>query len=464
MPTSPATVNGMVDPPGRLPRLINTAVVVARAAVERSVPFWSAERIEWLQRRRLRAIVRHAYQTVPFYTRAMDELGLRPGDFREVTDLARLPLLDASQVRRDLSAFLSAKYVSRARYVLESSGSSSHVRTRVYWDGAAILRRLAHTARDRAVLDRLAGCGPGQRHLYVLPPNGASLRLRAWWDALTVRPGGRAECIVFAPDESLDLAVECLRTVRPHVVFSFGSWAHLFFRFVGERGLEIPVPRVWVYGGDGLGPDGRALIEGKYGCPTYSTYQSVETGRLGFQCEERAAFHLNVDLCAVRVVDARGRPVAPGEEGEVIVSNLHNRAMVLLNYRLGDRAVLARQPCPCGRSLPGIESLAGRTTEIIRLGGDRDVSSLALQNLFRPELEAMLQVQIVQHRTRQLTWRLVPLAHADRAAIARALIERGREVLGRDVEIDVEFVEHIPAASGGKVRSVVSTMAQTDHP
>jgi phenylacetate-CoA ligase len=452
----------MPESAGPIERLLNTSSVVARAVVERSLPFWSAGWIEGLQRRRLRAMVQHAYRTVPFYRRAMDERGLSPRDLRDAADLARLPLLGSAEVRRDSVPFLSTAYERDSLYALQSSGSSALVRKLVYWDAASIVKNLAHTARDRAVLDRLAAGGAGSRHLYILPPDGASLRIRAWWDALTIPSPRRAERHDLAPDQPYEAAVERLRAIRPRVVFSFGSYADLFFRFVRNHGLDIPVPRVWVYGGDGLSPAGRELMETIYGTTAYSTYQAVETGRLGFQCERRDGFHLNVDLCAVRLVDVHGRPVPPGEEGEVVISNLYNRAMVLLNYRLGDRAALRRDPCPCGRSLPVLAYLAGRTTDIIRLDGDRETSSLVLQNLFRRELEQAFQVQIVQAKPAQITWRVVPFSGADRAVLQRGLVARGREVLGADVEVRVEFVDHMPTTPGGKVVTV-RPLPREDH-
>jgi phenylacetate-CoA ligase len=86
----------------------------------------------------------------------------------------------------------------------------------------------------------------------------------------------------------------------------------------------------------------------------------MEAGTIGFQCERREGFHLNVDLCAVRIVDAEGRTVPPGTSGDIVISSLDNRATVLLNYRIGDRGTLSPQPCPCGRSLPLLASLEGR--------------------------------------------------------------------------------------------------------
>ena len=443
----------MPEPPGRARRLFNTGAVLARAAVERAVPFRDPRWIARLQGRRVRAIVRHAHATVPFYRRAMAERGLAPDDIQDAAGLARLPLLDSRHVRLHIDEFVSSAYDRSALYALETSGSSSLVRTRVYWDAQSILEKLAHTARDRAVLDRLVGSKDARRRLYILPPLGASMRLVAWWDEMTIVP--RAPRSILGPEAPYAAAVERLRAQEPHVVYSFGSYADGFFRFVRSRRLEFPVPRVWMYGGDALDAGGRAIIEQEYGCPTYSTYQSVETGRLGFQCERRTGFHLNVDLCAVRLVDGAGLEVPPGHEGDVVISNLGNRGMVLLNYRLGDRAVLSDEPCPCGRSLPMIEYVAGRTTEMLRLGDGRLVSSFVIRHLFRDELARALQVQIVHGEPGRFTWRIVPLSTAECGAMGDALVERGRQLFGDEVAIDVEFVDAIPLTPGGKLRAVV---------
>ena len=78
----------------RAKRLLNTVDLVARGAIERSIPFWPTEWIDRLQRYRLRAIIYHAYDTVPFYRQVMNERGLHPSDFRTVEDLSKLPLID----------------------------------------------------------------------------------------------------------------------------------------------------------------------------------------------------------------------------------------------------------------------------------------------------------------------------------------------------------------------------------
>lgn len=199
-----------------------------------------------------------------------------------------------------------------------------------------------------------------------------------------------------------------------------------------------------------LSPDRRDLIEERFGCTVYSTYQAVEMSRIGFECERRQGFHLNMDLCALRVVDEVGNDVAAGLDGEIIVSNLHNRAMVLLNYRLGDWGALSVESCPCGRSLPLLARLEGRRTEAIVLGDGRVLTALIVGSLFKQENVAALKVQIVHPAPGVVRWRIVPFAGADQDAWQISLLARGKEVLGESTRVEVEFVADIPPTPAGK--------------
>jgi len=246
-----------------------------------------------------------------------------------------------------------------------------------------------------------------------------------------------------------------LNEFQPHIAFSYGSHAEHFFRYLVDSGTTTAIPRVWRYSGDPISPGGKELIEKTFGCTVHSTYSSVETGRIGFQCERCRGFHLDVDLTAVRVVDDLGRDVPAGEDGEIIVSNLQNRAMVLLNYRQGDLGALAAAPCPCGRSLPLLERLQGRRGELIALADGRVLPSLLVGSLFSSQLGSVLKSQIVHPAPGYIRWRIVPFTGVDQEELRSALLSRGREVLGEGTRAEVEFVDDIPSTRVGKFRQVV---------
>jgi phenylacetate-CoA ligase len=216
-----------------------------------------------------------------------------------------------------------------------------------------------------------------------------------------------------------------------------------------------PLPRVWVYTGDMVSPETAILAE-RHGCALYSIYATTEAGGIGFQCERREGLHLNVDLCCVRIVDELGRTMPDGEDGELIVSTLGNRAMALLNFRIGDRGRLATDPCPCGRGLPVLARLDGRHSDAVTLADGRRLSSLYVEGLFRIELRAARQVQLVQRDPRTICWRLVTHTGTDREQLRAALIKRGRDVLGAGTQLAVEFVEEIAPTGEGKSRRVIA--------
>lgn len=436
-------------------RLLNTGYLGVLARVEREIPFWPLGRVEWIQRRRLRSTIQHAYESVPFYRRVMNERGLAPDDFQTAADLAKLPFIGDADLQRSPEEFVSTRIEECARYAVYTSGTQSGRRTVIYWDEAASLRQLAYHERDRVVYNRLAGQGWGQRQLYILPPTSSSLETRAFWDARTLTPHSLAQRHVVSSNLRFDEVISQINAVRPVVVFSYGSYAEQFARYVDGCGLAVAGPKVWMYGGDMLSPAGRQLLEERLGCTVYSTYQTAESGRLGFQCERCQGFHLNVDLCAVRLVDDGGRAVPPGERGEVVVSNLHNRAMVLLNYRLGDLAVLSPEPCACGRSLPVLGRLEGKRSEAIFLPGGRSLSVYQVENACAEERKSTLAAQLVQPAPDRLIWRVVAAPGVDLEALRGRFVETTTRFVGGSFRVAVEFVQEIPSTPQGKLRRVI---------
>jgi phenylacetate-CoA ligase len=441
-------------------RLYNTAKVAVLARHERAVPFWSPERIARQQGRRVRAIAAHAYATVPFYMESMRTLRLTPRDIRSADDLALLPLIDQTVVRADEGRFLSSSVAASQRRAMHSAGSHGGHRGETWWDNDALLHKLAYLERDRAVIGRLLGRATGHRQLYILPNGAQSFVLRDWWTEWTVTPKRLATRIVEPAESSYERILDRLRAERADVVYSYGSFAEHFAQWLAARGERIDTPRVWCYGGDAMSVPARALLERQTGALAYSTYQSTEMGRLGFECERRSGFHLNVDLCAVRLVDANGRTVPAGSDGEVVVSNLHNRATVLLNFRLGDLAVMASAPCECGRTLPVLRELLGRHTEIVHLADGRAISGLVLQATCLDALTGALSVQLVAGSVGCVTMRIVLAAGAELGAIERRVRAVIDERFGDQLTISLEPVSSLPAGAGGKFARVVRADAR----
>jgi len=468
---------------GVLMRARKTAYLLAASQIERTVPCWPIERIEWLQRRRLRAALEYAHAQVPFYRRALREHGLAPGDFTTARDLERLPLIDGAMLAVNPDDFTAEQYRHAGREVFSTSGSTTGVRKRICWDHGSLMRRFARGERDRIVITQLAGerwtammlrefitTEPARtiaarllridsethQRLQILPTGFASRTMRTIGGERSLIPRRPLHYHHLSPAAPFEVVAAQIRAIKPRVVYSFGSYVEQFLRYLADRGTEIPMPKLWVYLGDMASEAARELAE-ELGCRLYSVYGAMEAGTIGFQCEQRNGFHVNIDLCALRIIDDHGRTLPPGEPGEIVISSLDNRGTVLLNYRIGDRGILAKRPCPCGRSLPLLASFEGRRSEMIQLHDGRAVSSLMLEGLFRVELRRTLQAQIEQLRPGELRWRIVPAASANRDELRKAFAARAAQTLGTETTVTIQFTDEIARTSQGKfLRAVVN--------
>jgi len=435
-------------------RLVNTAHLAALAAIERRVPFWPSERIERRQRRRLRAMIRHAYGTVPFYRRVMDERGLRPEDVRTAEDLTRLPIVEREQLQRDPESFLSTAWPADRHVRLRSGGSTGAPRT-VHHDAAALLANAAHGERERSIVSSLIGRRVGYRETDIATRFSSAAEVRRSAHAHSLIPARvRIERQYLSLlDPPADLACQ-IGAFRPDVLHGFGSAMALLFAYHRATGVGFHRPSVVTFSADAMPEAARRLIEIEYGIPVLGTYQAIEALKIGFECGHGRGYHLNTDLYPLRLVDPEGRDVAAGASGEVVVSNLVKRATVLLNYRLGDLATLAPAPCPCGRTLPLLASVDGRRDDIIALPSGRIVHPQALRSVFIAQPEVW-QYQVVQETPTRFAAAVVAAPGADqdglRERLATGLVAR----LGDPVAFDIRFVEALARTPGGKVRTIV---------
>ena len=446
-----------------LRRCWNTARLGFRGRVERRFPYASLETIRRLQRIRLHRIVRHAYHHVPFYRQAMRERGLLPRHFRSVEDLARLPLIDGFYLQRTPEAFLSDTRPVASLLMLHSTGTSATGRKVVYWAPRDLLDQLVHGERDRTALRGILGKSWGLQRISFFDPASSTAEVSAFHRGQVMVPRALMQTHVGRCAAPLDETIEQINRVQPDVAYSYGSYAEFLFRYVEDSGRPFRAPDVWVYGGDGISADGRACIA-RQGSHLHSTYQAVEAGRIGFFCERGGGFHLNTDLCHLRLVDEGGDTVDSGDEGEVVISNLFNRGTVLLNYRLGDRGILSDEPCACGRTLPVLRELTGRMSDVLHLADGEAMLDHVFLHACKHEMGAVRVYQIVEHAPGDFVWRIIPEADVDHERLRGRLASAARAVLGDLNDMRIEFVDRMLPVASGKVTRVLRSADIADEP
>ena len=207
----------------------------------------------------------------------------------------------------------------------------------------------------------------------------------------------------------------------------------------------------FVVASEAVTTESRNFLVERCGSRLVSIYGAVEALKIGFSCERWSGIHQNADLCVVRIVDDHGAEVPAGESGEVIVSNLMNRATVLLNYRLRDVSQWLPEPCPCGRTLPLLRFPEGRVCDWVQLADGRRMHSAVALAVVQ-DMAGVLEFQVTQRSVNDFEVQLVSDGRRGWAEMEAEVCANFRERFGPDAAVSVRQVREISREPNGKRR------------
>jgi len=412
---------------------------------------WPADRLREYQEERLRAIVRHAYETVPHYRDTMDGLRLRPSDITGLADLPKLPLLRKEDVRR-LGRALRSRAVPRTALWSAATSATSGTPLPVYRDRPVSLMNHACYMRLR----RWAGFPFGAPYVTIqgrLVVPDRQQRPPFWrhnpaWNQLLMST-------VHLTDDTIGLYVEKIREFGAVAMEAFPSCAFIISRYLESRNDYLPLEALTTTG-EPLLPTERDVIEERFRTRAFDAYSTAERVAFSSECEEHEGHHLYSEFGIVEIVDDDGDPVAPGSPGLIVGTSLHNLGTPMLRYACGDVGALSERTCACGRTLPLMEGLASRVGDVIVTPSGRMLPPIMVSWSVK-NLSGVRQWQLRQERPDECHMSIVrdaPLSERYRAQVLAYFRNR----LGEDVRVHIEQVDEIPPSSTGKVRHVISTV------
>jgi phenylacetate-CoA ligase len=363
-------------------------------------------------------------------------------------DLRRIPLSDKSTLAPHARDDLIADNVPRGQLLpLSTAGSTGHPLNFCISRPAKFLRIVtewralgSHGVRmtDKVLQFR------NTRHVY---------RDRYWFNHLGLM---RRAFVHFG--EPIERKLEIIERERPTLLQGYPSVLLDIMSHLPEQRLRRLPLRYLVSCGEVLDSHARRLLEEAFQLPLINHYGAMEFGYMAWQCPEFEGLHLNEDMFIFEIV-RDGKPVADGEEGEVVVTSLHQFAMPFIRYRLGDRARILGRHCPCGRGLASIEILMGRTTDRI-LRRDGSEANPHLFHLLYHEVKGLFQYQIIQRASDRFRVRFVPLSGTETEPLWRLFQEKINQIMGYPVTIEFEQIERFSPSETGKLKLVQSEIGE----
>jgi phenylacetate-CoA ligase len=420
-------------------------VLALQFQLERS-QWLPAGRLRELQFRQLEVLLRHAYATVPYYRERWR------GDYDPVRVLtaarfAALPLL----TRRDLQdhfEVLSSDAppdghgaIGEARTSGSTGAPVRVMKTQlcgVFWN-AFTLRD--HLWRRRDLSGKLVAIRHG-----VTPGEADN------WGISTHELIETGPASVRGIDADVESQLSWLEQQEPDYLITHPSLAAELAKSALARGVRLPKLREVRTYGELLTPETRELCRQAWQAPVTDTYSTNEVGYIALQCPEHEHFHVQAEGVFIEILDERGLPCAPGEVGRVVATSLHNFAMPLIRYDLGDYAEVG-PACICGRGLAVLNRIIGRVRNmLVTAAGERYWPAIGSRSF--SDVAPILQYQLRQMEFDLIEARLVtaaPLTAAQEHGLRQLLLSR----LPPGFRVTLAYCDQIPRSAGGKYEDFV---------
>jgi phenylacetate-CoA ligase len=398
---------------------------------------WPPERVATMQRQQVDRLAAHAHAQSVFWRTRLDAAGY--GADSGWWDA--LPILTRAEAQA-AGAKLMARRVPRSHGTVSRAKTSGSTGTplEIAKTEVALLFWKAITVRDslwhaRDLRGKLAAIRVGAQHV----------ESRTWGDAYEGYDGGPG--VAFDAREDVDLQLDWLLAEQPQILLTHPSNLRALAIRSRERGCALPSLREARTYSERLPDDLREQVRAAWGVPLSDLYSANEVGYVALQCPQSGLYHVQSEDVLAEVIGDDDRPCAKGETGRVVVTSLHNYAMPLLRYDLGDLATVGGA-CPCGRTLPTLEGILGRTRNMMRLPGGRTAwPGFPLNALVK--LEAIRELKMIQHSLEEIEVQVV-LGRALTPDEETTLAEAVRTRLRHPFHVRLTTVERIARGAGHK--------------
>ncbi len=406
------------------------------------------ERTQWLkrkelihlQRRRLQALLKFAYENVPYYHKLFKSKNLRPSDIKTVEDLRKIPILKKEDIRKNPREFISTSLLHNWMIPCYTRGTTARplkfFRTKEDFSWCLASRLRAYGWGQYKFGDRIG-------LVWALE----SSELKSPYSRLK-RIVGNKTLLLNAYDlseDSIRSSANNIKKHKPHFISGYSSCIYMLAKYIETKGLfSVKLKGIFTTA-ETLLPSQRGTIEKVFECKVYDQYGSHEISSIASECSKQVGYHIHSENVLVEIVKD-GEYAVSGEIGAILVTSLHNLAMPFIRYDIGDTAIRTDESCPCGRGLPMIKSLEGRTYEYFRTS-DGSLVGLKDLDIFFEDLPVNM-FQILQRSPDEI---LIKIVKEDNYS------EKDTEFIinniawdSRKTKINVEIVDNIPSTKSGK--------------
>lgn len=394
-------------------------------------------KIQEIQERKLRHVIRHAYKNVPFYKRLFDDAGISPADINTLDDLEKIPVTTKSILQEYGPEFLINRTMVPTKLKTEHSSGSTGRPFTVFFHSDYVYVRNALFLRGL----RAAGYSIGRKLLLVTDSDNASKHWLRWRYASIQDPP--------------ELLLEQVNRYRPDFLYGCTTSLRQLAEYMRSTNLLGFQPEKIITTAEMIDAPTRRFLEGTFKAEIYDFYGLTEMGLVGWECHEHNGYHLAEDTTIIEYL-----PIENGDGvSKIVMTNLELMSMPFIRFDTGDIGIPGkRESCPCGRGFSMLERVEGRRLDCIQLKDGRRVSPYKLTCQLE-KLQGIARYQVIQEDYGTFT---VKVETGKRRVTVRddEIHKVMHSVLGNEIKVVVQKAVNIEPTSGGKFRVIKSQVQE----
>jgi phenylacetate-CoA ligase len=424
---------------------------VFRRLMEES-QWYSEKDLEGLQEEKLKSLIKHAYETVPYYRRIFENRKLRAKDIKTKQDLYKLPLLTRDNIKANFKELISRAFDPGKLKYGHTSGTTG-APLEIGYDSTVVYATYAALDRQYKWADcRLAKDGD---RIAVLRGNvivPLTRKKPPFWRYNRVHNQLLLSSFHLSP-ENLPFYLDEVERYQPAVFDGYPSTLYVFAKFLKNKKEKYPAKAV-ISSSETLYDFQRDTIEESFQCRVFDYYALAERVVFATECERHEGHHLCMEYGISEILDEKKEPLPRGETGKLVGTSLHNLGMPLIRYETNDMTSIREHSCSCGRGLEVMDDVATKAEDTLTLKDGRLISPSVLTHPFKP-LNSVEGSQIIQKEHDRILIKIVPgkkYSEADTNHLIREMKNR----LGQEVRVDIQMVDRLDRTKSGKFRWVIS--------
>ena len=417
--------------------------------------YWPRQQLLDYQWQKLTVMLRHAYDTCPFYRRLYDEHGVTPDSVRDFSDLTRLPVLTRDDIVKHGKELISSKYKIEDLQTFVTGGTTG-VRTELYRDQESANIKLGIQWRHEGWVGRK----PCDKIFLVWPANVDIVHASSWKEAFKDRYLNRQLQYHAGShrDEELMHVYNVAKRFNARFLKVFPSSLQTLAEFMQRANVPRLYYKSIMSTGEPLYGHQRRLFEDFFEAEVFDMYGSREVGNTACESPAHHGMLIVMETSIVEFLE-ENKPVPYGERGNIIITDLTNFGMPMIRYDINDKGVPLEGISPCGRELLMMDSAIGRDTDNVWTHEGVCHSGHILEYVLIDYAPDVSQIQIIQKTLFDFHFRIVNRPEPTQRLYDHIDVEL-RKLFGPQAKATIELVDRIPQEKSGKVRSVICELDQ----